>query len=135
ESKTLFAIAPIRQAAFTGSNSFVFRPQLFLSNTGKTISAIAYKKQGAGSYQTVAFNTPFTISYDSAGFYNLDIKITYTDNSIVYGHTKIVVYENPDNVGARYGTGATPATNEPVEATKAYLGQVATGDITIDLSA
>lgn len=34
----LFAIAPIRQAAFTGSNQFIFRPELFLSNTGKTIS-------------------------------------------------------------------------------------------------
>lgn len=136
ENKTLFAIAPIRQAAFTGSNSFVFRPQLFLSNTGKTISAIAYKKQGAGSYQTIAFNTPFTISYDSVGFYNLDIKITYTDNSIVYGHTKIVVYENPNNVGARYGTGSTPATNEPVTGTiKQYLGVSAQGDITVDLAA
>lgn len=135
ENKTIFAIAPIRQAAFTGSNNFIFRPQLFLGNTGKTISSIAYKKQGAGSYQTVAFNTPFTISYDSTGFYNLDIKITYTDYSIVYGHTKIVVYENPNSVGARYGTVTTPATNETVTATKAYLGQLATGDITIDLAA
>src|SRR5690606_31969844 len=65
EAKTLFAIAPIRQAAFTGSNQFVFRSELFLGNTVKSISTIAYKKQGAGSYQTIAFNTPFSISYDS----------------------------------------------------------------------
>lgn len=65
----------------------------------------------------------------------MDIKITYTDNSTVYGHTKIVAYKNPNNVAARYGTGATPATNENVTATKAYQGQFAAGDITIDLAA
>lgn len=135
ESNELFAIAPIRQAAFTGNNSFIFRPELFLSNTSKTISSIAYKKQGLGSYQIAAFNTPFAISYDTAGFYDIDIKISYTDNTILYGHTKIVVYENPNNAGARYGTGTTPATSESVTATKEYLGQLATGDITIDLAA
>jgi len=113
ESKELFGIAPIRQAALTGNNQFIFRPELFLGNTGKIISSIAYKSQGAGSYQTVAFNSPFSISYDSSGFYNLDIRIIYTDNSIAYGHTKLVVYAS-DSSGARYGTFNTPATNETV---------------------
>ena len=132
ETKTLFAIAPIRQAAYTGSNSFIFRPELFLGNTGKTISSIAYKKQGAATYQTVAFNTAFTISYDSSGFYNLDIEITYSDNSIYYGHTKVVVYDNP-TLDSRYGI--RPKTNETVTSTKTYLGQTAMGDITVDLAA
>ena len=134
ESKELFGIAPIRQAALTGNNQFIFRPELFLGNTGKIISSIAYKSQGAGSYQSVAFNSPFSISYDSSGFYNLDIRIIYTDNSIAYGHTKLVVYAS-DSSGARYGTFNTPATNETVVATKTYLSQLGQGDITIDLAA
>lgn len=50
ETKSLFAVAPIRQAAFTGHNEFIFRPELFLSNNGKTISQVAYKKQGSSTY-------------------------------------------------------------------------------------
>ncbi|HEX7847915.1 MAG TPA: hypothetical protein VF476_19075, partial [Chitinophagaceae bacterium] len=134
ETKELFAIAPIRQAAFTGNNDFIFRPELFIGNTGKTISSIAYDTIGGNNYQTVAFNTPFAIFYDTTGFFDLSIKITYTDNSIRYGHTKIVVYQNPNSGAGRYGTGFTPPTNEPMTATKSYMGEFGEGDITIDLA-
>jgi len=129
ETRQIFAMAPIRQAAFTGDNQFIFRPELFLSNTGKTISGIAYKKQGASVYQAVAFNTPFSIHYDSSGVYDLSIRITYSDNSVVYGHTKIVVYSN--NIATRYGSPSTPVT---ITATKPYLGAYGKADIYIDYS-
>lgn len=131
ETKELFAMAPIRQAVFTGSTQFMFRPELFLSNTGKTISAIAYDATGGSSYQAAAFNTPFTLSYSSSGFYNFNIRITYTDGSTRYSHTKLVVYDNPNGgVASRYGIGSR--LNIPVTASKTYLGVAAQGDITID---
>lgn len=133
EYKTLFAIAPIRQAAVIGSNEFIFRAELFLGNTGKTISELAYKKQGSSTYQAVALNTPFTISYDSSGFYDIAIRIKYTDNSTWYSHTKVAVYGNPGGGSARYGD--RPVTNEIITATRSYLGQTAQGNITIDLAA
>lgn len=134
ESRELFAVAPIRQAALTGNNSFIFRPELFLSNTGKTISSIAYDAAGGNNYQTIGFNTSFNVYYSSTGFYNFNIRITYTDNSVRYSHTKVVVYQNPGggNINARYGT--RPVSSEIVGATKAYLGVFAEGDITIDLA-
>jgi hypothetical protein len=132
ESRELFAIAPIRQAAFTGDNQFIFRPELFLGNTGKTISSIAYDAAGGSNYQTVALNTAFTVNYANTGFYNFSIRITYTDNSIRYAHTKIVAYENPGSSQARFGTRAIE--NLQVEATKAYLGTISRGDITIELA-
>jgi hypothetical protein len=132
ESKELFAVAPIRQAALTGSNQFIFRPELFLSNAAKTISSIAYDASGGSNYQTIAFNTPFTVSYNNSGFFDFNVRITYTDNSIRYTHTKIVVYENPNGNSARYGI--RPTTNEVVTATKAYQNVFASGDITIDLA-
>lgn len=63
----------------------------------------------------------------------MSIRITYTDATVKYGHTKLAVYQSAAQ--ARYGTGTTPATNEPVVATKSYLSASGNGDITIDLAA
>ncbi|WP_343693248.1 T9SS type A sorting domain-containing protein [Chitinophaga sp.] len=138
-TKELFAIAPIRQAAFIGDNNFIFRPELFYSNTGKTISTIGYRIGEGTSYTTVAFNTTFTVNLPTTGFYDIAIQITYTDNSIRIAHTKIVAYQplkDPNQTNARYGPyESTPPTNETVTATKLYQGLAAEGDITIDLAA
>lgn len=76
ENKELFAISPVRQAAFTGSNQFIFRPELFLSNTGKTISSVAYDASGGSNYQSIAFNTAFTVSYEAQAFTILISKLS-----------------------------------------------------------
>jgi len=134
QNNELFAVAPVRQAAYTGTNQIMFRPDLFLGNTGKTISILQIDPNGSGTYQTVTFNTPITVNYATKGFYNVNIKLTYTDGTIKYSHTKLAVYDNPDaGSGSRYGFGTI--TNENVIATKPYLGILGEGDITIDLSA
>lgn len=130
----MFAIAPIRQALFTGTNNIIFRPELFKTNSGKTISSIAIDTTNGSSYITVAMNTNYNLTYTTKGFYNLNIKVDYADGTVRYSHTKLVVYDSPQNTGARYGTTFTPATNESVTAIKTYLGSLAQGDITIDLS-
>jgi hypothetical protein len=129
----LFAVAPVRQATYTGMNQIMFRPELFLGNNGKTISTIQIDPNGSGTYQTVSFNTPISVNYSTKGFYNVNIKIIYTDGTIKYSHTKLAVYDNPTGgSGSRFGFGSR--TNENVVAAKAYLGIFGEGDITIDLS-
>ncbi|RWZ85748.1 MAG: T9SS type A sorting domain-containing protein [Hydrotalea sp. AMD] len=150
----LFAIAPIRQAANIGNNQFIFRNNLFFGNTGKTISSIQVDPKGIGIYQMVNVGTAFTVYYDTAGFYNINIQITFTDNSKKYAHTKIVVYGNNPGYYAKnmntihnfkgYGP---PYLHEaftygrhypyyPIKfkSTKIYLGAAAEGDYIIDLS-
>jgi hypothetical protein len=130
----LFTLAPLRQAVKTGANQFIFRPELFWTNTGKTISSIAYDPAGGNNYITASFNTPFNVTYSNKGFYDFSIRITYTDNSVRYAHTKVVAYGEPSN--ARYGFGeATPPVSEVITATTSYLGEFATGDLIIDLAA
>jgi hypothetical protein len=131
---SVFAVATTQQGLFTGSNQLIFRPELFISNTGKTISSLQVDPLGGNSYQTASFNTPITVNYPDTGLYPVTVKIIYTDGTINYGHTKFAVYANPNGTGARYGTGARPITNEAVIATKTYLGSVAQGDISIELA-
>ena len=130
----LFAIATTRQKAITGDNQFIFRNDLFFGNTGKTISSIQIDAFGTGNYQTVSIGNAFTIHYNFAGLYNVNVQITYTDNTVKYGHTKLAVHVDPASIQARYGTGFTPPTNEEVIATRPYLGILGEGDITIDLA-
>jgi len=95
-----FAIAPTQQQVTTGTNYLILRPELFLSNTGKTISTLQIDP-GTGTYQTTSFNTPITVDYDTAGFYAIRLKITYTDSTVNYSHTKLFAV-NADSGGLSY---------------------------------
>ncbi len=127
-----FAIAPTRQHIVTGITQFIFKPEMFFTNTTKTISTIQIAPYTNGIYQTVAFNTPFTVNYADTGLYSINFKISYTDGTINYSHTKLAVYINPDTTNNLYGNG--PLINENIMATRAYLGNFGQGDITIDLA-
>ena len=127
-----FAFATTQQFAYKGSNQFIFRTNLFFTNTSKTVNQIQIDPYGNGIYQTASFDIPFTINYADTGLIPMTVKITYTDGSINYSHTKIVVYNNPNTLVSRFGDRVT--TNELITATKAHLGQFAKGDITIELA-
>ncbi len=148
-----FAIASTQQQVFTGTNDLVLHPELFLSNTGKTISNLQMDP-GTGTYQTVSFNTPVTVNYDTAGFYAIRFKITYTDNTVCYSHTKLFAISNNNGLTFNrenreqfkgyygppfiekpfiYGTHSS-YTPHDFTASSPYLGVKATGDYTIDLS-
>lgn len=148
QTNQVFAAAPIRQAAVLGDNDIIFRPELFFANTGKTVASLALAVGDTSSYQTMAFNVPLTVNFTEAGFVDITIRITYTDASVAYGHSKLLVYPQPsagiiivdtvNNVGndmqpLRFG-GWRSSTNEAITATQPYLGQAASGDITIQLA-
>jgi len=145
---TAFAIAPTQQGILTGNNQLIFRPQLFFSNTGKTVSSIQIDPTGTGSYQTVAFNTPITVNYATTGSYTVNFIITYNDGSKRYAHTKLIAYPNPTSnpsaatraLASPAGTGGTTgyignSTPKTFTAQNAYMGVKGTGDYTIELSA
>lgn len=132
DTKELFAIAPIRQVAYKGNNQFMMRSSMFFGNTGKTISTIEVSPKGTATYQLVTLNTPFTVNYDSAGFYNMNFRITYVGGVVKYGHTKMAVYNTPSTGGPNARFAGWPITNTAVTATKAYLGTFGEGDITVE---
>ena len=72
DKEDLFAIAPIRQSVNIGTNQLEFPSALFFGNSAKTISTIQVDPLGTGTYQTATVNTPFNVTYDTAGFYNIN---------------------------------------------------------------
>jgi len=154
-TKEVFAIATTRQYAVTGNNQLIFRSNLFFGNTGKTISSIQVDPKGTGTYQTVTMGTAFTVNYDTAGAYTINIQITYTDNTVKYAHTQLAVHGTSNSLASNinmhdvlgyksygppyfhhafdydYFPSVTPTT---FTADKAYLGGTAEGDYTITYS-
>jgi hypothetical protein len=68
-----------------------------MGNTGKTVSALAIDVNATGTWQAVAMNTSVTVNFASEGFYNINIRITYTDGTQKLGHTKLAVYASIQN--------------------------------------
>lgn len=99
DSKEVFAVAPIVQGLPSGTNELEFTSDMFFSNTGKTVSSIQVDPYGTGTYQSVTYNTPISVTYDTLGFYNINVKYTFTDGTVRLGHTKVSVYGNPSGTG------------------------------------
>ncbi len=127
-----FAFAATQQRIYVGNNTFIFRPELFYTNTGKTISQIQIAPFGNGVYQSVSFNTAFTVNYPDTGLIPLTIKLIYADGSTSYSHTKLAVYPNTSNA-SRYSNNRL-ITRVLMSATKPYLGALGLGDIDIQLA-
>jgi hypothetical protein len=135
ETASMFAIAPTHQQMLQGSNQIIFRPELFYSNNGKTVSDIAYNIGGGSSYTSIGFNTAANVTFDTTGWYTINIRVTYTDNTIRYGHTKVLVYSNPSygQSSARFGITRFRSI-ETITATEQYQNVAGTVQLNIQLS-
>ena len=132
-TESMFAIAPTHQQVLQGNNQIIFRPELFYSNNGKTVSGIAYNIGGGSSYTSIGFNTAASVTFANTGWYTMNIRVTYTDNTIRYGHTKVLVFSNPSYGSARFGTNRWWSV-EPITATEQYQGAAGAVRLNIQLS-
>lgn len=134
EIKDAFALAPTRNWLKGGSHQFMFKPELFVSNTGKTVASLQVDFNDGQGYQTLQANVPVNVYYTTEDEKVLKFKLTYTDASFRESRTKFFVDEIPD-IQARYGglnvdTFDFPLTGFP--APKAYQGQVAGARVTVE---
>ena len=91
EIKEVFAIVPHRSSLIGATHKFLFKPDLFYTNTGKTISTLSVDFNDGGGYRVVNLNVPISITYSSDGEKRLIFKINYTDGTNKESHTKIKV--------------------------------------------
>jgi hypothetical protein len=153
QTDTLFAMAPVRQSLYTGSNNFIINTSLFYTNTGKTVSSMYITTDStAYTWQAEPINTPFSLTFDSTGLQDLGIKIVFTDATQMIAHSKVDIYTNPNGseeesvkenqgkgkVNPLYGNGPGQGIflyyDWRLIADKAYLGQEDTGLVTVQLS-
>ena len=105
---------------------------LWLTNSYSSISSISLNLSDGNGYRTLVPGTALNINYADTGYKEWTYRLTLTNNSILYAHSKIHVKESivrSDNVGARFGT--TNPEMIAMTATEAYLGKYASGTITI----
>ncbi|TDP60357.1 T9SS type A sorting domain-containing protein [Flavobacterium dankookense] len=137
DSKTLFAITPLKQNLQGSNFNFKLPSNLIYSNVGVTISQITVDFNNGQGYQNIAVNEVKNISYTTGGEKIIKVKFQYTNGSIVESQSKIWVdYINSiPSAQARFnGFGsdmfwvnhAVPGNN--------WNGSAATGLVTIELA-
>lgn len=91
--KTAFAIASGQNyyKALNGYAEFVFRDSLCFGNTGKTIASIKVDFGNGSGWQTLTMNVLKAVSYSATGYKELKYEITYTDSTILTGHSQIYI--------------------------------------------
>ena len=137
DSKTLFAITPLKQNLQGSNFTFKLPSNLIYSNVGHTISQITVDFSNGQGYQNVAVNEVKNISYTSGGEKTIKVKFQYTNGTIVESHSKILIdYINPTpNSQARFnGFGSDMFWVNHAVTGNNWNGSAATGLVTIELA-
>lgn len=136
EIKETFAIVPMISSLEGSAHTFLFKPEFYYSNMGKTISTLRVDFGDGGGYRTITPNVPMSILYGSEGEKTIRFKVTYTDNSFKESRTRIeVVNVSPQEAQARYGGLNILEFNFPLQnfhQPKAYQGKVAKSLVTVE---
>jgi len=137
EIKESFALVPMISSLEGAAHTFLFKPEFFYSNTGKTISTLQVDFADGAGYRTVAINVPMIITYTTEGEKTLRFKLSYTDNSFKESRTKIEVRDIPSQqqAQARYGGVNISEFNFPLAnfaAPKAYQSKVGKALVTVE---
>lgn len=137
DSKTLFAITPLKQQLQGSNFNFKLPSNLIYSNVGITISQITVDFSNGQGYQNVAVNEVKNISYTSGGEKTIKVKFEYTNGTIVESHSKIWVdyVDSTQNAQARFnGFGSDMFWVNHAVTGNNWNGSAATGLVTIELA-
>ena len=91
ETRVLFAAAPVQNTFKDQTVQFVLKSALYYTNSGKTITSVVVDMGDGNGFQTVSWDTPFEITYASAGNKVFVIKYTFSDATVLQTHGKIAV--------------------------------------------
>jgi hypothetical protein len=125
---TVFAVAATDAALPTSSPSFVFRPSLFWTNTGRTVATLQADFADGSGFVPLTWNTPRAVSYSTGGAKDVRVRVTYTDGSAWVSHCQVIA---PESVAARYA-GVSSVTPFTLTADIPYQGAYASALISIE---
>jgi hypothetical protein len=78
---TAFAASPFYETDEDGTLSLIFKQNLFINTTGKTVSSIPVNFASGSGFVTAAWNTAISATYMDTGIKKLTIKVNFTDAS------------------------------------------------------
>jgi len=102
ETRTVFAASPSQSVSETGSAQFILRPELFFTNTGKTLSSTRVDFGDGAGYVAVGWNTPINVLYGTVGNKTIKLRLQYTDGTVAESQSAFGVSRIA--FASRYGT-------------------------------
>lgn len=130
QTNSLFAACPSFNRTTSGTASFVYNPSLVWNNTGKAISQLQIDFGNGQGWQTLAANTPISVSYADTGTKHWTIKATLTDNSSLqcYAEYEVMNIQPATNAAlkpAGVGGGAVVQNYQPPATTAIFVDPTA----------
>ncbi|MEO6868803.1 MAG: hypothetical protein ABI168_04105 [Ginsengibacter sp.] len=86
---TAFAAAPLYETDVDGVLDLIFKQDLFINTTGKTLSSIQVNFNDGNGFVTAAWNTTISASYGDTGIKKLTFKINFTDASSLQCYSNV----------------------------------------------
>ncbi|WP_422355362.1 T9SS type A sorting domain-containing protein [Roseivirga pacifica] len=135
EVKRAFAISPTSHNLDGSTHSFKLRQNLFVTNSGKTLSG-RYIDLGDGQgYRSVNWNSTVSATYSSDGIKTVKVKLTFTDGTSLESHSKIKVINTvqPTAVTSFDPSCGRNFINTPpvITASRSYQGVTASAELGI----
>jgi len=90
-TKQLFAVAPKSVVFGSRTASFVFKPSLWFSNSGKTVQQIEVNFNNESGYIPASWNSPVSYMFVTRGTKTIYFRLTYTDGSSYTSQTNVLV--------------------------------------------
>lgn len=139
---TAFAVAASTASLPSTTPTFVFRPDLFWTNTGRTVASLQADFADGNGFVALSWNAPRTVSYASAGDKDVRVQVSYTDGSTFASHLLVRAPAPVASTPASRTSLSTQATaytgiadlSFPLVADKPYQGQRDTAQISIEYS-
>ena len=94
-TQSLFAVAPKELAFETATASFVFSPNLWFQNTGRTILRKEINFNNESGWLLANWNTPVSYTFNDGGIKTIYFRLTYTNGTSYTSHTNVWV-EDPN---------------------------------------
>lgn len=100
--RSCFAATPSNNVIHSLNAQFVFRSDLMFSNTGRVVSSLQVDFSDGAGLQNAQWNAPITINYSASGIRYIKTRITFSDNSIVEGWSKLEIKATVASTTGRY---------------------------------
>ena len=81
QPNTAFAVAAADAVLPSATPAFIFRSDLFWTNTGRTVASIQADFADGNGFVGMSWNAACTVSYATAGLKDVRVQVSYTDGS------------------------------------------------------
>jgi hypothetical protein len=134
QSERVFALAAPIQRYRSQTLQVRLPANLWRTNQSSSISSIQADFADGLGYRALALGQTISLNYATAGVKNWKFKLSLSNGTILYSHTDFEIVANSPSAAAANGEKRfiDPAGPRFFTTTETYLGQPATGWITID---